>query len=81
MKTTREFNLSYYASQVLTTRSQGHVYVHVGAAHEFRHEDIRFSVVPYGRSWYAGGHKSKVRAHREGKPVPSAELRALIASI
>ena len=81
MKTAREFNLSYYASQVITTRRQGHTYVHKGAAHEFNHEDIRFSVVPFGRSWYAGGHKSKVRAYREGKPVSSAELRALIASL
>ena len=81
MKTTRSFDLAYYASQALTTRRQGHTYVHVGAPHEFIAGTIRFSVVPFGRSWYAGGHKSKVRAYREGKPVSSAELRGLIASL
>ena len=81
MKTTRSFDLRYYAAQALKTRNYGHTYVHVGAAHEFFHADIRFSVAPYGRSWYANGHKSKVYAYRSGKPVPSAELRSLIASI
>lgn len=81
MKSTRLFNLHYYAAQVIKTRRQGHTYVHVGAPHEFYSGDIRFSVVPYGRSWYAGGNKSKVRAHRAGKPVSSAELRGLIASL
>lgn len=81
MKTTRSFNLRYYATQVITTRRQGHTYVHVGAAHEFHHDDIRFFVTSYGRSWYANGHKSKVYAYRGGKPVPSAELRSLVASL
>ena len=73
----RQFSAAYYAAQVLKTRSFGHTYVHVGAAHEFEYGDIVFTVTSYGRSLQGGGHKYKVYATRDGKPVSSAELRAL----
>lgn len=73
----RQYGIAYFASQVLQTRSYGHVYVHVGAPREFEHGDIVFTVASYGRSVQSGGHKHKVYAHRDGKPVSSAELRTL----
>lgn len=73
----RQYSVAYYASQVLKTRSYGHTYVHVGAPGEFKHGDIVFTVTSYGRSIESGGHKYKVYAHRNGKPVSSAELRTL----
>ena len=73
----RAFNLGYYIAQVMKTRTYGHTYVHAGAPHEFRHGDITFYVSGYGRSLQGGGHKYKVSATRDGKPVPTAELRTL----
>ena len=73
----RKFDAAYFAAQALKTRSYGHTYVHVGAAHEFEYGDIVFTVTSYGRSVQSGGHKHKVYAHRNSKPVSSAELRAL----
>ena len=79
MKTTitREFNVSYYVAQTLKTRSFGHTYVHAGGRSNFQHGDITFYVEGYGRSLQGGGHKYKVKAYRNGKPVPSKELRSL----
>lgn len=73
----RQYSVAYYAAQVLKTRSFGHTYVHVGAPGEYQHNDIVFTVTSYGRSVQSGGHKHKVYAHRNGKPVSSAELRTL----
>jgi hypothetical protein len=73
----RQFDAAYFAAQALQTRSYGHVYVHVGAPAEFQHGDITFSVTGYGRSLQSGGHKYKVHATRNGKPVSSTELRTL----
>ena len=78
MKTKRTFDLSYYVNQVLKTRRFGHTYVHVGAANEFTHEDIQFVVESFGRSIHVGGHRLKVYARRDGKPVPTVELLALV---
>lgn len=77
-KTTRSFDARYYAAQVLKTRSFGHTYVHSGGRRAFEHGDIYFSVSGYGRSLQGGGHKYKVHAYRDGKPVPSKELKALL---
>ena len=76
-KTTRQFDLAYYIAQAIKTRQFGHTYVHAGAPHQFEHGDIYFSVAGYGRSLQGGGHKYKVSATRDGKTVPTAELRAL----
>ena len=73
----RTFNLAYYVAQVIKTRTYGHTYVHSGAPHEFQHLDISFAVSGYGRSIQGGGHKYKVSATRDGKPVKTAELRTL----
>ena len=75
--TTRQFNAAYFAAQALKTRQYGHTYVHVGAPHEFAHNDIIFRVQGYGRSLQGGGHKYVVRATRDGKPVPTTVLRTL----
>lgn len=68
----------YLAAQALKTRRFGHTYVHAGRRHDCVHGDIQFDVSGFGRSLQAGGHKFKVHARRNGKPVPTSELRALI---
>ena len=78
--TARQFNAAYFAAQVIKTRKYGHTYVHVGAPHEFTHNDIIFRVQGYGRSLQGGGHKYVVRATRNGKPVPAVELRTVAAA-
>ena len=75
--TARQFNAAYFAAQVIKTRKHGNTYVHVGAPHEFQHGDIIFRVTGYGRSLQSGGHKYKVYATRDGKPVPTTILRNL----
>ena len=75
--TARKFDVAYFAAQVIKTRQYGHTYVHVGAPHEFAHNDINFTVQSYGRSLQGGGHKYVVRATRNGKPVPAVELRTV----
>ena len=77
MTTIRTFDLAYYIAQVIKTRQFGHTYVHAGAPHELHHGDVTFFVTGYGRSLQSGGHKYKVSATRDGKPVPTVELRAL----
>ena len=78
MTTVRTFDLAYFKAQVIKTRQFGHTYVHAGAPHEFHHGDIQFAVSSYGRSLQSGGHKYRVLAYRDGKPVKTAELRALV---
>ena len=73
----RTFNLAYYIAQVIKTRTYGHTYVHSGGRAQFSHGDITFYVSGYGRSLQGGGHKYKVVAYRDGKPVKTAELRTL----
>ena len=73
----RTFDLAYYIAQVIKTRTFGHTYVHAGGRAQFDHGDITFYVTGYGRSLQSGGHKYKVLAYRNGKPVKTAELRAL----
>ena len=73
----RTFNLAYYIAQVVKTRTHGHTYVHAGGRAQFDHGDIAFRVTSYGRSLQSGGHKYKVLAYRDGKPVKTAELRTL----
>jgi len=77
--TARQFDAAYFAAQVIKTRKYGETYVHVGAPHEFQHEGITFRVTGYGRSLQSGGHKYKVHATRDGKPVPTAILRTFRA--
>ena len=77
MTTTTAFDLAYYIAQVIKTRTYGHTYVHAGGRAQFHHGDIQFAVSGYGRSLQGGGHKYKVLAYRDGKPVKTAELRAL----
>jgi hypothetical protein len=76
-KTARQFGLAYYIAQAIKTRQFGHTYVHTGGRAQFQHGDITFFVTGYGRSLQGGGHKYKVSATRDGKTVPTAELRAL----
>ena len=73
----RTFDLAYYIAQVIKTRTFGHTYVHAGGRAQFSHGDITFYVSGYGRSLQGGGHKYKVSATRDGKPVPTVELRTL----
>ena len=69
--------MSYFAGQTLKTRWFGYTYIHVGAPLKFEYDDITFTVSGYGRSLQSGGHKYKVHATRDGKPVSSKELLAL----
>lgn len=71
----------YWSSLVGQTRRFGHTYVHTGARSIIPHEGIAreidgilFRWESYGRSLQSGGHKYKVYATRNGKPVPSTEL-------
>jgi hypothetical protein len=73
----RTFDLAYYIAQVIKTRTYGHTYVHAGGRAQFNHADITFYITGYGRSLQGGGHKYKVLAYRDGKPVKTAELRTL----
>ena len=73
----RTFDFAYYIAQVIKTRTFGHTYVHTGGRAQFSYGDITFYVSGYGRSLQVGGHKYKVLAYRNGKPVKTAELRAL----
>jgi hypothetical protein len=77
--TARQFDAAYFAAQVVKTRKFGHTYIHAGAPHEFQHQDITFRVTGYGRSLEGNGHKYKVHATRDGKPVPTAILRTFRA--
>ena len=77
MTTTRTFDLAYYITQVIKTRAFGYTYVHSGGRAQFDWNDIPFYVTGYGRSLQGGGHKYKVLAYRDGKPVKTAELRTL----
>lgn len=86
--TTTAYGLTYWAKQTLTTRRYGSTYVHTGAREEAESKldtlgeentgGIRFSFKGFGRSLQTGGHKYKVHAYRDGKPVPSKELKALL---
>lgn len=83
--TPETYGPAYWAKLVLQTRSYGHTYVHSGARKSapfafraFEHNGIVFSYSGYGRSLQtARGHKYKVHARRDGKPVPTRELKAL----
>ena len=77
MTTTTAFDLAYYIAQAIKTRTYGHTYVHAGGRAQFEHGHITFYVTSYGRSLQGGGHKYKVLAYRDGKPVKTAELRTL----
>jgi hypothetical protein len=70
----------YLAAQALKTRRYGYTYVHAGHRQSCNHGDIRFVVSGFGRSLQAGGHKYKVHAHRDGKPIPTTELQTLIGT-
>lgn len=74
----RAFGLPYYIAQVIKTRTYGHTYVHAGARAQFSYGEITFHIASYGRSLQSGGHKYKVTATLAGKPVKTAELRALV---
>jgi hypothetical protein len=76
-ESSRTFDLAYYIAQVIKTRTYGHTYVHSGGRAQFDHGNIAFRVTSYGRSLQSGGHKYRVLAYRDGKPVPTAELRTL----
>ena len=75
--TTHTFDLAYYIAQVIKTRKFGSTYVHAGGRAQFNYGDITFYITSYGRSLQSGGHKYKVLAYRDGKPVKTAELRTL----
>jgi len=72
-----KFDAKYYAAQTLKTRQFGHTYVHAGGRSNFEHGDITFFVQGYGRSLQGGGHKYRVMAYRDGKPVASSELKSI----
>jgi hypothetical protein len=76
-----QFCTYYFASLAIQTRLYGSVYVHAKAPRAWKHGEIAFSVSAYGRSLQAGGHRYKVRSTKNGKPVPSAELRKILAAI
>lgn len=72
---------AYWSAQVKHTRRYGHTYLHTGARaiHPFpgiplEIDGIAYRWGSYGRSLQSGGHKYKVYATRNGKPVPSKEL-------
>lgn len=67
----------YFANQVLKTRKYGATYVHVGMRGGFEIDGICFLVSGFGRSLQSGGHKYKVHAIRDGRPVSSKELKSL----
>lgn len=80
MKTTPTPSAAYFASLALQTRWFGSVYVHAGnRAYSREIDGIEYTVSGYGRSLQSGGHKYKVHARRDGKPVPTTELRAIRA--
>lgn len=77
-----EYGLNYWVAQALKTRRFGHTYVHSGARaaaqfsfRAFQHDGITFSYTGYGRSLQGGGHKYKVHARKDGKPIPSKVLK------
>ena len=69
---------TYWKKQVKRTRRYGYTYVHVGMKNPHASytgaDGTVYSYSSYGRSLIAGGHKYKVHARREGKPVPTAWL-------
>ena len=72
---------AYWSWLVGQTRRYGHTYVHTGARSIIPHcgisreiDGISYHWESYGRSLQSGGHKYKVYATRNGKPVPSKEL-------
>lgn len=78
-------DLQYWVALTLQTRRYGHTYVHSAARAgakfpfaAFEHDGITFSYSGYGRSLTTSkGHKYKVHARRDGKPVPSKTLKSL----
>ena len=84
MKTPITPNTAYWVALTITTRKYGSCYVHVAARDAAPSSyachtvgDITFFYSSYGRSLQNGGHKYKVRAYRDGKPVRTNELRTL----
>lgn len=77
MQTIQISPLAYYAKQVLQTRKYGHTYVHVSMRRfgGIEIDGINFYISGFGRSLQSGGHKYKVHATRDGKPVSSKELK------
>lgn len=76
--TTTTASPSYYAELTLKTRKFGSCYVHAGNRSNFNHQEITFFVTGYGRSLESGGNKYKGSAYRNGKPVSSTELQAMV---
>lgn len=78
MKTTKQPTAKYFAALALKTRAFGHCYVHSGnRAFSNVFGDIEFRVSGWGRSLQSKGHKYKVHALRNGKPVSTKELQAI----
>lgn len=67
---------AYFIARVRETRRYGQTYVHAGKRlGRVTIDGIDFIITGWGRSLQtARGHKYKVYAQREGKPVPSKEL-------
>ena len=65
----------YYKRLVQNTRTHGECYLHKGMPATFTADGVTFTVTSYGRSWSAGGHKSKCFAHdADGAIVKSKNL-------
>jgi hypothetical protein len=84
--TSKTYGLSYWIAQTLKTRRYGFTYIHVGAREAARASfcayvddasGILFRFRSYGRSLSSGGHKYKVHARKDGKPVPTKVLKTL----
>lgn len=78
---------AYWAALTLQTRRYGHTYVHSAARATVSSWDgatidgIYYSYTGWGKSLQSTrGHKYKVHARRDGKPVPTAELKTLTAA-
>lgn len=74
----KETDELYYIRRALETREYGQCYVHVGMRCVMRVFDGReYHVSGYGRSLQSGGHKYKVHARIEDKPISTKELSKL----
>ena len=70
--------LAIIIAYVLQTRRYGSTYIHAANRDAFGLIDgVEYGWGSYGRSMQAGGHKHKAYARRDGKPVPTVELKQL----
>ena len=73
-------DFNYWKSLVLKTRQYGHCYIHAAKRIDLRPiilNGICFYWGSFGRSIQGGGHKYKVRAMKDGKPVKTKDLQSM----